>query len=221
VTLAADPAPAIPAAPGDVAPPRHPARKALPSPLDLLVLGETVHAGQHAIFVRSPAQRPILEHLRRAQGFDFLKDVTAIDLLGRDEAERFQVIYIVHRLADGSTLRVHAWLPEEADSVPSVFDLWDSARWGERETHDMFGIVFAGNPDLRRFLMPEDYPAFPLLKDYPLTGRGERRQFPLVRPRGDEMVEEAPLPYPTSIGRGMHTPEYIEEVKRESKPKPG
>ena len=83
----------------------------------------------------------------------------------------------------------------------------------------MFGIAFDGNPDLRRLLMPEDYPAFPLLKDYPLKGRGERRQFPFVHPRGNEMVEEAPLPYPVTIGRGMHTPEYIEEVRRESQPK--
>lgn len=200
---------------------RHPARAALPPPLAAAILGEATHAGQCALFVRSPDQRALLEHLRREQGFDFLKDVTAIDFLGRDEPERFQVVYILHRLSDGTTLRIHAWLPEEAESVPSVVDLWDSARWGERETHDMFGIVFAGNPDLRRLLMPEDYPAFPLLKDYPLQGRGERRQFPLVRPRGDAMVEEPPLPYPVSIGRGMHTPEYIEEVKRESKPKPG
>ena len=83
----------------------------------------------------------------------------------------------------------------------------------------MFGIVFEGNPDLRRFLMPEHYPAFPLLKDYPLRGREERREFTRVVPTGDEMKVEKPLPYPTSIGRGMHTPEYLKEVERDSKPR--
>jgi len=67
--------------------------------------------------------------------------------------------------------------------------------------------------------MPEDYPAFPLLKDYPLKGRGERRQFPYLPPRGGEMAEGAPPPYPVTIGRGMHTPDYSEEVRRESRPK--
>lgn len=215
--MAADPAAGAPPPPA----PRHPVRAALPQHLGSRILAEVVHSGQTALFVRNPDQRPLLEHLRRVQGFDFLVDVTAIDFLGRDEAERYQLVYVLRRLADRTTIRLHAWVPEEVESVPSVVDLWDSALWGERETHDMFGIVFDGNPDLRRLLMPEDYPAFPLLKDYPLTGRGERRQFPFVHPRGDEMVEEPPLPYPTSIGRGMHTPEYIEEVKRESKPKPG
>ena len=201
------------------APAMHPVRAALPAALQALIIEEATHGGQTAFFVRSPDQRALLENLRFEQNFEFLKDVTAIDFLGRDLPERFQLVYVLYRLTDKMTIRVHAWLPEEVESAPSMVDLWDLARWGERETHDMFGITFDGNPDLRRLLMPEDYPAFPLLKDYPLKGRGERRQFPLVRPRGNEMVEEAPLPYPVTIGRGLHTPEYIEEVKRESKPR--
>ena len=197
----------------------HPVRAALPAALKSQILEEVTHQGQTALVVRSPDQRALLENLRFEQNFEFLKDVTAIDFLGRDMLERFQLVYVLYRIPDRLTIRVHAWLPEEIESAPSVVDLWDLARWGERETHDMFGIQFDGNPDLRRLLMPEDYPAFPLLKDYPLKGRGERRQFPLVRPRGNEMVEEAPLPYPVTIGRGLHTPEYIEEVKRESKPR--
>lgn len=197
----------------------HPVRAALPPSIAGTILEERTHAGQTALFVRSPDQRALLENLRFEQDFSFLKDVTAIDFLGRDTEDRFQLVYVLTRLSDQLTIRVHAWLSEEVESVPSVVDLWDSARWGERETHDMFGIVFDGNPDLRRLLMPEDYPAFPLLKDYPLTGRGERRQFPYVHPVGNEMVEEKPLPYPVSIGRGMHTPDYIEEVRRESQPR--
>ncbi|MCH2586327.1 MAG: NADH-quinone oxidoreductase subunit C, partial [Planctomycetes bacterium] len=57
-------------------------------------------------------------------------------------------------------------------------ELWKSALWAEREAHDMYGIHFVGNPDLRRLLMPQDFPGFPLRKDYPLRGRGERDAFP-------------------------------------------
>ena len=190
----------------------------LSAPLKETVRSVEVHQGQTAFFTDIEHARALLESLHDDQGFDFLVDVTALDFLDQDSEERFQIVYIIQRNSDLTRLRVHAWLPEEAQGVPTVFDLWNSARWGERECHDMFGIVFEGNPDLRRLLMPEDYPGFPLLKDYPLAGHGERRRFPRIVPVGNEMKEEEPLDYPTSIGRGMHTPEYIEEVRRESSP---
>jgi NADH-quinone oxidoreductase subunit C len=192
----------------------------LPEHLRALVTDQVEHQGQLALHCLSADQRTMLEHFRTQQGYDFLVDMTAIDHLGMDQPERFEVVYVLRRLGENSQLfRLHVWLSEDSPDLPTVFDLWDSARWGERETHDMFGITFEGNPDLRRFLMPEDYPGFPLLKDYPLRGMGERRQSPRVVPRGDQMVEEEPEDYPTSIGRGMHTPEYTEEVRRDSKPK--
>ena len=64
--------------------------------------------------------------------------------------------------------------------LPSVYPLWRSADWLEREVWDMFGIRFVGHPDLRRILMPEEFTAFPLRKDYPLKGRGERHNFPVI-----------------------------------------
>ncbi|MFQ5655076.1 MAG: NADH-quinone oxidoreductase subunit C [Planctomycetota bacterium] len=197
----------------------HPVVAALPEECRGNLIAVRNFAGQTAIEVARPHQRPILEHLRESQGFDVLVDVTAVDYLNQDVPERFQVVHIVQRRSDSLYLRVHTWVAEENPSIESVYDLWPAASWGERECHDMFGIVFEGNPDLRRFLMPEDYPAFPLLKDYPLKGRGERVQFPRIVPRGDEMQVEEPLPYPTSIGRGMHTPEYLEEIERDSKPR--
>ena len=62
--------------------------------------------------------------------------------------------------------------------MPSAVPLWEGANWLEREVCDMFGIEFEGHPDLRRILMPEEFTAFPLRKDYPLQGRGERHNFP-------------------------------------------
>ncbi len=191
----------------------------LPADLQGKIIESVEHQGQVALRCNAADQRELLENFRLSQNYDFLVDVTAMDHLGKDTPERFEVVYVLRQLSTNHTFRLHAWLDESVNSLPSVADLWDSARWGERETHDMFGIVFDGNPDLRRFLMPEDYPGFPLLKDYPLKGKDERRQFPKVVARGDRMVEEEPDSYPTSIGRQMHTPEYIEEVRRDSKPR--
>ena len=173
-----------------------------------------------ALYIHRDHAYELLQHLRDDQDFHVLTDVTAVDFLNQDAPERFQVVYVLQRRSAPFTyLRVNVPVPEEDPSIASVYELWRAAKWGERECHDMFGIVFTGNPDLRRFLMPEDYPAFPLLKDYPLTGQGERRQFTRVVPTGDEMKEEEVPPYPTSIGRGMHTPEYIEELRRDSEPR--
>ena len=65
-------------------------------------------------------------------------------------------------------------------TLPSVFSLWKGADWLEREVYDMYGVVFDGHPDLRRILMPEEFTAFPLRKDYPMRGKGERHNFPVI-----------------------------------------
>jgi NADH-quinone oxidoreductase subunit C len=75
-------------------------------------------------------------------------------------------------------LVVKAGVDEPDPTLPTVVHLWPGANWMEREVYDMFGITFSGHPDLRRILMPEEFTAFPLRKDYPLRGRGERHNFP-------------------------------------------
>lgn len=130
---------------------------------------------------------PVLSHLRDEPelGFDVLIDVTVVDHLRLEDPvvrERFAVVYQLLSLRNGHRFQVKARVPEDDPTAPSVYDLWRSALWGEREAHDMYGVEFEGNPDLRRLLMPEDYPGFPLRKDYPLRGRGERDAFPQYRP---------------------------------------
>jgi NADH-quinone oxidoreductase subunit C len=129
-----------------------------------------------------PADRihKALESLKKA-GFDMLIDVTAVDYLNYPDAkDRFGLIYALLSTATGERLYVKTFLNEPELSVPSAFSLWRGADWMEREVYDMFGFRFEGHPDLRRILMPEEYTAFPLRKDYPLRGRGERHNFPAI-----------------------------------------
>jgi NADH-quinone oxidoreductase subunit C len=77
-------------------------------------------------------------------------------------------------------LFVKVFVNDPAPILPSVVALWSGANWLEREVYDMFGIRFEGHPDLRRILLPDEFTAFPLRKDYPLRGRGERHNFPVL-----------------------------------------
>lgn len=123
---------------------------------------------------------PVLSALRGA-GFDMLVDVTAVDYLDfPDATRRFGVIYALLCVASGKRLivKTHVDLPDP--ELPSVVSIWRSAEWLEREVFDMFGIRFAGHPDLRRILLPDEFTSFPLRKDYPVRGRGERHNFPVI-----------------------------------------
>ncbi len=119
-----------------------------------------------------------LQALKEKAGFDFLVDVTAADYLYYPDAkDRFGVIYALCNTATGERVYVKTFLNEPDLTLPSAFPLWKGADWMEREVFDMYGIVFSGHPDLRRILMPEEFTAYPLRKDYPLRGRGERHNF--------------------------------------------
>jgi NADH-quinone oxidoreductase subunit C len=112
------------------------------------------------------------------RGFDLLVDVTCVDYLNyRDANSRFGLVYLLANTETNERLTVRVYLNEPELTVPSMFPLWSGAEWLEREVFDMFGIRFEGHPDLRRILMPEEFTAFPLRKDYPLQGRGERHNF--------------------------------------------
>jgi len=123
----------------------------------------------------------VLEFLKREHGFDMLVELTAVDYLEYEGAtQRFGVVYILINTASGERLTVKTHVNPPNPKLPSVYSLWRSADWLEREVYDMFGIVFEGHPDPRRILMPDEFTAFPLRKDYPLKGRGERHNFPVL-----------------------------------------
>ena len=116
--------------------------------------------------------------LLKQRGLDLLVDVTCVDYLNyRDATDRFGLVYLLANTITNERLTVRVFLNEPDLTVPSMMPLWEGADWLEREVFDMFGIVFDGHRDLRRILLPEEYTAHPLRKDYPLQGRGERHNF--------------------------------------------
>jgi len=137
--------------------------------------------GQARAVVAAEELYAALEFLKRERGFDLLVDITCVDYLNyRGATDRFGLVYIVTNTKTNERLIVRTFLNEPDLSLPSVTPLWEGANWLEREVWDMFGIRFEGHPDLRRILLPEEFAAFPLRKDYPLQGRGERHNFPVL-----------------------------------------
>ena len=103
-------------------------------------------------------------------GYDYLIDISSIDNYGEDP--RWTMVYHLRSIVNGGyELVLKADVSEEKSEVPSVLPVWRTANWHEREVYDMMGIRFGGHPDLRRILMWEGYPYFPLRKDFPLAGK--------------------------------------------------
>ncbi len=100
--------------------------------------------------------------------FDYLTDLTAVDRLRLGEAgPRFEVVYHLYSMARRHRLRLKV-RAADGEAVPTVTPVWAGAEWFEREVFDLFGVPFAGHPDLRRIVMPEDWQGHPLRKDYPV-----------------------------------------------------
>ena len=140
--------------------------------------------GQTRIIAARESAYDLLQHLKEQEGFDLLVDFTCVDYLHyRDASQRFGLVYLLSRTDSAERLTVRVMLDEPDLRVRSVVALWEGANWMEREIFDMFGITFDGHPDLRRVLLPEGFTAHPLRKDYPLQGRGERHNFPVLARR--------------------------------------
>ena len=126
--------------------------------------------------------RATVERLR-GEGFTHLMDIGGADYPGREP--RLDVVYHLVKLSAAARtveavgrperVRILCGVPEANPEVPSIADLWPSADWAEREVFDLFGVRFAGHPDLRRIQMPEDWVGYPLRKDYPLRGPAQER----------------------------------------------
>ncbi len=134
--------------------------------------------GDLAVTVTRDALRAVCRFLKDdpAMDFDYIVHVSSVDW--PDDAERFEVIYEVYAIRHRRRLRVKTRVPEQDCVVDSLTSVWRGAEFMEREVFDMMGIRFNGHPDMRRILMPDDFPeGWPLRKDFPLQGKGWRDTF--------------------------------------------
>ena len=111
----------------------------------------------------------VCEFAKAKLGFEYLVDISSIDNYGEDP--RWTMVYELRNLTTNLELRIKTDVSEEKSELPSVLGVWATSNWHEREVYDMMGVRFRGHPDLRRILMWEGYPYFPLRKDFPLAGK--------------------------------------------------
>lgn len=135
--------------------------------------------GEEAIVISPDRQIEFMSFLRDdpALLFNYLSDLTAVDRLHLEETIRFAVVYQLYSYKFQRRIRIKIPVREDHLHIESVISIWPAANWLEREVYDMYGIVFDNHPDLRRLLMPDDFESYPLRKDYPLHGKGERDNF--------------------------------------------
>jgi NADH-quinone oxidoreductase subunit C len=125
--------------------------------------------GEVTVTVPAEAIADICFFLKTTHGFDLLADLCGADR-GPEEEPRFEVNYHLFSTTHFQRLRLKVLLSEDEPKVPTVTSIWKTADWHERETFDLFGIIFEGHPDLRRILLPSDFDGHALRKDYPLRG---------------------------------------------------
>ncbi len=133
------------------------------------VAKKTEFRGETTLLVERDQLHSICRLARYELGFTYLIDISGVDHFG--EEPRFEVVYELYQFERGEHLRLKIRVSEDDLAAPTVSDIWATADWHERETYDMYGIRFTGHPDLRRILMWEGYPFFPLRKDFPLAGK--------------------------------------------------
>ena len=131
-------------------------------------LGAVEFRGELSVAVPRERLVEFCRFLKQECGFNMLTDLSGVDNYGEDP--RFEVDYLLYSMKDRCRLRLKTRLPEDDPVVDTVSVVWRGADWHERETYDMFGIRFRGHPNLKRILMWEGYPHYPLRKDFPLAG---------------------------------------------------
>jgi NADH-quinone oxidoreductase subunit C len=139
---------------------------------DELIAERGVSAGDQWITVPAERVREALAALK-AQGYRLLTFLTCVDHLAdssRQWPARFEIVYQLRNLETREQLRVRSFVDGDPPRIDSVWDIFPPANWDERETYDLFGIVFNEHPDLTRILMPDDWVGHPLRRDYPVGG---------------------------------------------------
>jgi len=158
--------------------PANPSAAALQQQFSSAIKRVEVIWGETVVYVDPSSAKQVIRWLHddQSQQYDFLSDVTAVEY--RDAEVPMEVVWHLRSLPFRRFLRIKAQIPKGAAlEIDSVYEIYRSADWLERECYDMFGIRFNGHPDLRRLLMWESYKeGFPLRKDFPLRGRFSRSE---------------------------------------------
>ncbi|MEW4567177.1 NADH-quinone oxidoreductase subunit C [Tautonia sp. JC769] len=147
------------------------------------VIRSSTFRGNLRVLVERSGLIEVLTFLKQEAGYAFLSELGGVDYLGypeRSEGARFEVHYVLLKQETSERIIIKVGVDDPDPSLPSAMPLWGGADWMEREVFDMYGIRFEGHPDLRRILMPDEFTSYPLRKDYPLRGRGERHNFPKI-----------------------------------------
>jgi NADH-quinone oxidoreductase subunit C len=183
-------------------------------------------ADHPAVNVSAASAPELLKTLRDAHGYDMLMDLTALDQ-GEGASPRFLVVWHLFSTTTHGYVRVAAACEDDAaPSMPSVVPQWAGANWHEREAFDMFGIQFAGHPDLRRILMWDGYPYHPLRKDFPLAGKPTELPDAEIAAEVGFKVQAAPMaggPFvatPSNLDTGDAEPRAKDESWNERRVKP-
>ncbi|MCU0246077.1 MAG: NADH-quinone oxidoreductase subunit C [Bryobacter sp.] len=134
---------------------------------EAIVAGE-VFRGETTLYIEPSQIVTVCEFLKQGHGFDRLSSVTCVDWHPMEP--RFEVVYHLHATARHERLRLKVKLAGEAAEIDSVFSVWRSADWYEREVFDLFGVQFRNHPNLKRILLPEGWQGHPLRKDFPVHG---------------------------------------------------
>src|SRR5881398_3517139 len=124
--------------------------------------------GETTFSIQPEDLHEVAKFCRDELSFDYLLDITSVDNFG--DEPRFEIVYELYSMTLAIHLRLKLRVSEDAGEVETVSDIWPTANWHEREIYDMMGLCFRGHPDLRRILMWDGYPFFPLRKDFPLEG---------------------------------------------------
>ncbi|MGI8480873.1 MAG: NADH-quinone oxidoreductase subunit C [Chthoniobacterales bacterium] len=137
------------------------------------LLGEKIQEkkefrGETTYHIRRSDLQEVARVCKEDFSFDYLLDISSVDNFGSDP--RFEIVYELYSMKVAVHLRLKVQVSEDDATVATVSHIWPTANWHEREVYDMMGLRFNGHPDLRRILMWEGYPYFPLRKEFPLEG---------------------------------------------------
>ena len=132
------------------------------------VKGAKFDRDELSIYIDSPFIRDACFFLRDQQSFNFMSDLTCVDL--HPEDPRFEVVYHLLSHSKKERLRLKVQLAGDDPVVESIVPVWPSANFFEREVFDLFGVRFLGHPSLKRIMLPEDWKGHPLRRDYPVEG---------------------------------------------------